>query len=87
MNIGVARAILGIQDKNLRKLRDTRFTYKDKEFRVSYQGGFSAFTEIKYRPVGKRNFLHYGGFGAYDCTTAQEALSKAIDIIKEVEGE
>lgn len=87
MNIGVARAILGTQNKNLRKLRDTRFTYKDKEFRVSYQGGFSAFTAIDYRPIGKRNFKYFDGFGAYDCATAQEALSKAIDIVKEREGE
>lgn len=85
MEVAVARAVLGLQHKNLRKLKDARFGYKGYEYRVNYQGGYSAFVAIDYRQAGKRNFKPFGGFGAYDCATAQEAYIRAIDIVMERE--
>jgi len=81
MDIDIARTVLGLQDRNLRRLKDARFGYKGYEYRVNYEGGFASYVAIDRRKSGTRNFKYFDGFGAYNCATAQEAYNKAIDIV------
>lgn len=71
-----ARAIVNAQDRSLKKVNDFRFTLKGYEYKVMYEGGFTAFVGIYRRQIGKRNFKYFTGFGAFDCWTVGQVLDK-----------
>ena len=77
MTYNEAISILGAQERNLRKIKDVRFTHDGYEYRVRYEGGFAAFVSIDRRQIGKRIFEYYTGFGAYDCWTVSQVLDRA----------
>lgn len=80
MNIRTARSVVELQEQNLRKI-DYRFSHGPYEFRIRYQGGFACYIGIDYREIGKRKYRFFGGVGAYNCTTAKQALQMCFDEI------
>ena len=73
---------LDTQNRNLRKVNNTRFIHEGYEYRVTYRGGFAAYVAIDRRRVGTRNFQYFGGVGAYHCWTVGEVMDL---VMKEVE--
>ena len=78
--------LLQRQERNIRKVNDTRLTLGGYEYRISYRGGFAAYVGIDRREVGRRRFEYFGGFGAYHCGTVREALQKVYDEINRKTG-
>ena len=76
-----ALTIVGAQERNLKKINGLKFVFGGHEYRLTYEGGFSAFVRIDRREIGKRNFLYYGGVGAYDCLSVGSVLEKAKGLI------
>lgn len=73
-----AVALLGAQEKKLKKVNGVRFVHDGYEYRVKYEGGFAAFVSIERRPVGKKNFKYFAGVGAYDCWTVGEVMERVM---------
>ena len=71
-----ALIILGVQERNIRKVNGIRFTHNGYEYRITYKGGFASYVAIDRRAVGKRNFKYFGGVGAYDCWTCGQVMEK-----------
>lgn len=71
-----AVSFLNAQDRNLRKMNNTRFIHNGYEYRLMYRGGFAAYVAIDRRKVGKRNFKYYDGMSVYQCWTAEEAIDR-----------
>ena len=69
-----AKFILAMQHNALKKIRDVRFIHKNYEYRIDYRGGFASYIAIDRREVGKRNFKFFGGVGAYNCMSADDAM-------------
>lgn len=69
-----AKILLGLQNRNIRKVNGTKFTLDGYEYRITYFGGFSAYVGIDRRQVGKRTYTYFGGVGAYDCWTIGEVM-------------
>ena len=85
MTYAYAKALVGAQERNIKKVNGVRFTYKGYEFRVKYMGGFAAYVGIDYREVGTRNFKYFGGVGGYKYWTAQAVLDAVMEeIIKKL---
>ena len=81
MNLSTARAIIGIQNRNLRNIKNYRVIAGGYEFRIDYEGGFASLVNIDYREVGRRNFKHFDCIGAYDCLTCNDALNECFKSI------
>lgn len=77
-----AMIILGTQQRNLRKVNNIRIEHNGYEYRITYVGGFGAYVAIDRREIGKRNFKYFGGIGAYNCWTADQVLTKAMELIE-----
>ena len=71
--------LIGLQERNLQKVKDIRITYDGYEYRIDYHGGFAEYVAIDRRKIGTRNFKYFGGFGAYTCFT----VGQVLDIAKE----
>lgn len=72
---------INAQERAIRKVNDTRFTFKGFEYKIVYEGGFAAFVGIYRREVGKRNFKYFHGFSAAHCLTVGQVLDKAKEVI------
>ena len=81
MTIDYAKKLVGTQERNIRKVDNVRIEYEGYEYRITYRGGFAAYVGIDRKQIGKRNFLFFGGVGAYDCWTAGQVLDKVYDLI------
>jgi hypothetical protein len=66
--------LLSMQDRNIRKVNNTRFVQDGYEYRVTYRGGFASYVAIDRRRVGTRNFKYFGGVGAYNCWTVGDVM-------------
>lgn len=87
MNYNEAVAFLSQQERNLKKVNNTRFEKDGYEYRIKYEGGFAAFVAIERRQIGKRKFEYFTGFGAHHCwnvgevlTLAQQEISKKLGV-------
>lgn len=76
-----AKALIGIQERGIRKIDGVRFEHKGFEYRLTYEGGFAAFVRIDRRQVGKRNFKYYNGFGAYNYWKAEQVMEKVKELV------
>lgn len=76
-----AQILLGLQERNIKKVNDLRIKRNGYEYRITYKGGFSSYVAIDRREIGKRNFKYFGGVGAYGCRSAAEVLKMVIDEI------
>ena len=74
--------LLNAQDRNIRKVNNTRFVEGGYEYRVTYRGGFASYVAIDRRKVGKRNFEYFGGVGAYNCWTVGEVMELVMDKVR-----
>lgn len=79
MTYQMARAVIGEQERRIRKIDGVRFAHEGYEYRLTYRGGFAAYVAIDRREVGKRNFKYFGGVGAYDCWTVGQVMDKVAD--------
>ena len=82
MNYKEAVLILGAQDRNIRKVNNTRFVECGYEYRVTYRGGFAAYVAIDRRKVGTRNFKYFGGVGAYHCWTVGQVMELVMEKVR-----
>ena len=82
MTYEYAVRLLSAQDRNVRKVNNTRFVKDGYEYRVKYMGGFAAYVAIDRRRVGTRNFKYFGGVSAAHCWTVGEVMDL---VMKEVE--
>jgi len=73
-----ALAFVGAQEKKISKVNNMRFEHDGYEYKVVYEGGFTAFVAIYRRPVGKRNFKYFGGVAVFDCMSVGEAVDKIM---------
>lgn len=78
-----AVAIVGAQERNLRKVNGVRFEYNGYEYRVTYRGGFAAYVAIDRRKIGTRNFKYFSGVGGYNCWTAGQVLDLVMEKVRE----
>lgn len=76
-----AKALIDMQNKEIRKLHGFRFVENGYEYRLSYCGGFYAMMEIERREVGKRNFKWFRTIGCYGCRGAEGALRKVMESV------
>lgn len=83
MTYNEARLILNMQDRNLRKVNNTRFVDNGYEYRVTYCGGFASYVAIDRRKIGKRKFEYFGGLGAYDCWTVGEVMDRVMQKVRD----
>lgn len=81
MTYEMAKALIGVQEKRISKINGVHFDYKGFEYRLVYEGGFTAFIRIDRRQIGRRNFKYFKGFGAYNCWNAEEVFEKVKKII------
>lgn len=79
MTYQMACALIGEQERRIRKIDGVRFTHEGYEYRLTYRGGFAAYVAIDRREVGKRNFKRFGGVVAYDCWTVGQVMDKVAD--------
>ena len=86
MNIVYKDAVnlLKRQDRNIRKVNNTRFVDGGYEYRVTYRGGFASYVAIDRRKVGKRNFEYFGGIGAYNMWTVGEVMDAVMQKVRSV---
>ena len=70
-----AVALIGEQERNLRKVNNTLFEHDGYEYRVKYVGGFAAYVAIDRRKIGARKFGYFGGVGAYNCWTVGDVMN------------
>lgn len=81
MTYQMACAVIGEQERRVKKIDGVRFIHEGYEYRLTYCGGFAAYVAIDRREVGKRNFKYFGGVGAYDCWTVGQVMDKvAVEI-------
>ena len=73
---------LGKQERNLKKINNTRFVENGYEYRVTYRGGLAAYVAVDRRKVGKRNFEYFCGIGAYHCWTAGEVMELVMEKVR-----
>lgn len=85
MTIMEARTVIEMQERNFRQLHNTKFVHGNYEYRIRYEGGFSAFFAIQRREIGKRNFKFFGGFSAADMGTNFAVINEVAEIIRERE--
>lgn len=71
-----AKIILGLQNRNIRKVNGVRFVRDGYEYRITYFGGFAAYVGIDRRQLGKRNFKYFGGVSASDCWNVGQVMDK-----------
>lgn len=83
MNYSTATTILQLQDRNLRKLNNFRFTAHGVEYRLKYESGFAPMLWIEWRLVGKRNFKEYNGLSMARCMSIKEAFEMVLEHIGE----
>ena len=83
MTYANARIILGLQAKNLRKIRDVRIRHNGYEYRVNYWGGFAAYIAVDRRQIGKRNFKYFAGVDGSHCLHAEDAMKLVMRTIEE----
>ena len=76
-----AVSFVRMQDRNIKKVNGLKFVLGEYEYRLTYEGGFSAFVRIDRREIGKRRFIYFSGFGAYDCLSVGSVLEKARGLI------
>ena len=76
MTCSIARTIVELQGRDLRKVDDLRIFAGGREYRVTYHGGLSAYMGIDVRDCGKRKFNYFGGVGGWDCLTVKDAVGK-----------
>lgn len=81
MTYNEALTIVGAQERNLKKINGLKFVLGEYEYRLTYEGGFSAFVRIDRREIGKRRFIYFSGFGAYDCLSVGSVLEKARGLV------
>ena len=74
MTYEYAVRLLQAQDRNIRKVNNTRFIENGYEYRVKYMGGLAAYVAIDRRRIGTRNFKYFGGVSAVHCWTAGDAM-------------
>ncbi len=77
-----ACGVVDKQDGNLKRINNTRFVIDGYEYRLTYKGGFTAYIAIDRRKVGTRNFKYFGGYGAYNCWSVEEAVNGVKQYIK-----
>ena len=77
-----AVAFLSLQDRNLRKVNNTRFVDGGYEYRVTYRGGFASYVASDRRKIGKRNFDFFSGVGAYHCMTVGEVMDLVMEKVR-----
>lgn len=75
MTYKIARVILDLQDRNLRKIRNVRFFRDGFEYRLHYTGGFGAYIGIDRRSSCARGFEYFAGVSAADCLTVGDAMN------------
>ena len=69
-----AKLLVSAQDKNLKKVNNVKFTVDNYEYKIVYEGGWTCFTSIYRRPVGKRNYKFFGAVGGWKCDSASSLL-------------
>ena len=74
--------LLEAQDRNLRKVHNTRFVDSGYEYRLSYRGGFASYVGIDRRKVGTRNFKYFGGVGAYYCWNVGQVMDLVMNEVR-----
>lgn len=77
-----AKIIIGMQERNIRKVNGIRIEHNGYEYRITYRGGLSSYVAIDRRQIGKRNFKYFGGVGAYKCGTAGQVIELVMDEIR-----
>ena len=74
MNYSMAKIILEYQDQQIRKVDGFRLKGGGYEYRIVYEGGFSAFVRIDRRQVGRRVFRYFAGVSAADCRDYSDVM-------------
>ena len=85
MTLEMAKAIIGQQEKNLRKVNNLRFIKNGYEYKIVYEGGFADFIGIYRREIGKRNFKFFHGIGGYKFWNLNQVM-KEIEKMVESKG-
>lgn len=81
MTYEIAKALVSAQERRISKINGVRFDYEGFEYRLTYEGGFTAFVRIDRRQIDKHNFKYFKGFGAYNCWNIEEVFEKIKKII------
>ena len=79
MITAMAKAIVEIQEREISKCNNIRFTYNGYEYRVTYKGGFASYIAIDRRKIGTRNFKYFGGLGGYQYHNVKEIMEAVSD--------
>lgn len=82
MRYQTARAILEMQDRNIRKVNGIRMIEGNYEYRATYYGKFGAYFGIDRRVIGKRNFKFFCGVSADKCKNVCQVINLLNDEIK-----
>ena len=81
MTLQMAKGLLKMQNRSIRKLNGFKLKVGRYEYRLTYKGGLSCYIGIDRRELGRRNFHYYKGFCAGSCHSYKDALSEIIDLI------
>lgn len=76
-----AKILLGLQDRNLRKINGTRFDHNGFEYRLTYEGGFASGVCIDRREIGRRNFKYFSYVGGWKCGTVNQLMDLIMEEI------